>query len=222
MMNNDRNPFVVLSWVSESSVVESGEPDDFLYEVDGNVLGVDDNDDRFMVGKFRIYYVNVAQAMDRNMSVFDVFDLHAHTVGYYDAIFGNHYPDFTEKVMKVLEYDVVDSNILILDRLELLPKYRGQGLGLKIICHIIKRFSMGTALVATKPFPLQFENKSSNEDDKKWRAELKLAQLPKNELLATKKLSEHYGKLGFRKISRTPYMLRSTAWILPDIESVIG
>ena len=71
------------------------------------------------------------------------------------------------------------------------------------------------------PAPLQFEHESSNEDNKKWRTELKLAQLPKNERLATKKLSEYYGKLGFRRIARTSYMVRTTEWVLPDIERLV-
>jgi hypothetical protein len=87
--------------------------------------------------------------------------------------------------------------------------------------HMMKRFGPGTALVAIKPFPLQFEHESSNEDNKKWRTELKLAQLPKNERLATKKLSEYYGKLGFRRIARTSYMVRTTEWVLPDIERLV-
>ena len=70
----------------------------------------------------------------------------------------------------------------------------------------MKRFGAGTAIVAIKPYPLQFEVEPSNEDDRRWRTELKLTQLPKNRLVAIKKLSDYYGRLGFVRISRTPFM----------------
>ena len=84
--------------------------------------------------------------------------------------------------------------------------------------HMIKRFGAGTAIVAIKPYPLQFEVEPSNEDDRRWRTELKLTQLPKNRLVATKKLSDYYGRLGFVRISRTPFMVRATAWLMPEAQ----
>jgi|SoiMethySBSTD1v2_1073268.scaffolds.fasta_scaffold586498_1 hypothetical protein len=101
-MSDDGDPFVVLNWVSESSVFGYGEPDDFLYEADGSVLSVDDDDGRSLVGKFRIYYVDVDRAMSEHMSVFDVFDAHSHTVGYYDAIYGDNWPDFSDRSSRYL------------------------------------------------------------------------------------------------------------------------
>lgn len=219
-MTEERDPFIVMSWIAESCVFESGEPDDFMYETSGDLLSADDDDGRSLVGRFRIYYVDVERAINEGMPVLDVFDTHFHTVGYYEALFGEDSPEFSDRVRKLLKDDVFGSNVLILDRLEILPQYRGRALGLRVMQHMMKRFGAGTAVVAIKPFPLQFETETSSEDERKWRTKLRLAQLPNNKLVATKKLSDYYGKLGFLRISRTPYMVRATAWAIPELEGV--
>ena len=83
---------------------------------------------------------------------------------------------------------------------------------------MVSRFSFGAAIVAMKPFPLQFEAAPSNEDERKWRAELSLDQLGTDEDLATEKLCQYYSKLGFLRLNGTPMMVMSTAWSLPSIE----
>jgi len=219
-MTNQRDLFIVMSWSSESGVLESGDPDDFIYETSGDLFSVDDNDGREFVGKFRLYYVDVERAINEGMPLFNVFDAHSHIVEYYDAVFGSNAPDFSDRLIKLLNHDVLGSNVLVLDRLEILPQYRGSKLGLSIMRHMIRRFAAGAAIVAIKPFPLQFEVEPSSGDERKWRTDLGLVQLPKDKRVATKKLCDYYSKLGFLRISRTPFMVRATAWPIPEVESV--
>lgn len=210
--------FIVMSWSSESCVADSGEPDDFIYETSGDLFNVDENDERDFVGRFRLYYVDVERAVNEGMSVFDVLDIHSHTVEYYGAIFGSNAPGFSDRLMKLLKYDVLYSNLLILDRLEIRSKYRGNGLGLSIIRQMARRFSAGAAVIAIKPFPLQFEAEPSGDMEKKWRADLGLGQLSTDERRATKKLCDYYSKLGFIRMNRTPFMVKATAWADPSDE----
>ena len=85
---------------------------------------------------------------------------------------------------------------------------------------IMRRFSAGAALVAIKPFPLQFEPASSSDDEKKWRTDLGLAELPKGKRIATKKLSDYYSRLGFLRLGRTPFMVRGTGRPLPPFREL--
>lgn len=215
-MSDDR--FIILSWSTESPIFEPAEPDELLYEASGNIHALDVNERRSLVGKFRTYYVDAERAINGHVSIFDVFDTYSHTVGYFEALFGRNFPEFSNRVTKLFDFDVFGNNVLILDRIELLPKYRGKGLGLKIMRHMMRRFGAGAGIVAIKPFPLQFEHEVSGED--KWRAKLRLAELPKNERLATKQLSGYYSKLGFRRIGRTPYMVANTSWVIPEVEGL--
>jgi hypothetical protein len=220
-MTEERNPFIVMSWSSESDLLKSGDPDDFIYETSGDLFSVDDNDGRELVSKFRFYYVDVERAIHEGMPLFDVFDAHSHIVEYYDAVSGSNAPDFSDRLIKLLNHDVLGSNVLILDRLEIPPQYRGSKLGLRTMGHMIRRFAAGAAVVAIKPLPLQLEVEPSGEDEQKWRTSF-LAQLPKDKrvAIAIKKLCDYYTKLGFLRISRTPFMIRATAWPIPEAESV--
>lgn len=218
-MSGKGNLDIALKWTSESYISEYLEPDDFIYETSGNLFGINDNDDRKFVGKFRAYYVDVERAIDKEEPIFDVLDAHSsHLAEYFEPIFGSEAPDFSNRLLELLDHEVLGNNFLILDRLEVLPQYRGKGLGLSVLRHMIARFSSGAALVAIKPFPLQFETAPSIEAEKKWRARLKLDQLPTDEDVATEKLCQYYGKLGFLCLSGTPMMVMSTAWSLPSIE----
>jgi len=215
-MDEEQDTYVVLRWTAESPVFVSGEPNDFIYETDGDLLAVNEADDRSLVGKFRLYYVDIERAINNGMPIFDVFDSYAQTVDYYDALFGANSSEFSDSLMNILKHDVFDSNVLILDRLEILPKYRGRGLGLSVMQHLIERFAGGTAVIATKPFPLQLEPDPSSEDGKKWRADLGLSTLSKNEQKATEKLRDYYSRLGFVSMRGTPFMVRASAWVMPS------
>jgi hypothetical protein len=104
-------------------------------------------------------------------------------------------------LQKLLEDEIWNFNLLILDRVEILPKYRGAG------------------VVGMKPFPLQLEPKESR-DSSGWAKRLRLDDLPRDEKMAKKKLKRYYGKLGFVEMKSTPFMFRSMAWELPSVEQL--
>ena len=89
---------------------------------------------------------------------FDVLDTHAETVEYYDVIYGRSESEFNDTLLSLLNDDIFLSNLLIIDRLEILPSYRGRNLGLIIMRRLIQRFSWGVGVIAIKPFPLQLNH----------------------------------------------------------------
>ena len=213
-------PTILLSWSGESYAEESEEPSDFIYETSGDLFAVGgETDERELAGKFRLYYVDVDRAINDDVSVFDVLDSYSQTIGYYD-LFDPNSPDLSDHVINLLENDVFGSNVLILDRLEILPKFRGKCAGLAVMSEMIRRFSAGAALVAIKPFPLQFEPAPASDDEKEWRTDLGLAKLPKAKGIATKKLFDYYSRLGFRRFGRTPFMVRGTGRPLPSFREL--
>lgn len=46
--------------------------------------------------------------------------------------------------------EIWNFNLLILDRVEILPKYRGGGIGLLVLTSLIERFSAGAGVVGMK------------------------------------------------------------------------
>jgi GNAT superfamily N-acetyltransferase len=75
---------------------------------------------------------------------------------------GEHIYDFEKdewdkNVRGHYKSDLFYSDMLILARIEILPAYRGQGVGPKAIKDLYNNFIQGCALFALKCFPLQAE-----------------------------------------------------------------
>jgi hypothetical protein len=49
-------------------------------------------------------------------------------------------------------------DLLVLNRIDIVPTFRGRGLGLLVVSRTIDIFGENCGLVAMKPFPLQFAN----------------------------------------------------------------
>ena len=157
-MNKEEDLVILMSWSGESYVSEYPDPHDFVYETTGDLFILDEFEGREFIGKFRVYYVDVERAMNEKEPIYYVLDDHSAEVAeYYEPIFESEGYDFNENLLETVGYEVTGYNILILDRLEILPQYRGKKLGLTILHHMITRFSAGASIVAMKPFPLQLE-----------------------------------------------------------------
>lgn len=218
-MTNDV-PFLILHFEASSACLEAIEPKDFFYETRGKIVTLDESDQETLVGKFCLYYADVDNAYDGGFEPLEVLDTYSHTVDYFSSIYGPSGIEFSEKLLHLLNYDVFGNNSLIFDRLEVLPRYRRQNLGLIIMRRLMQRFSLGAGVAAIKPFPLQFEHEPSTERDGRWRNELQLSNFTKSERTATQKLRRYYRKLGFVGMQGTPFMFRSTTWRLPTIEEL--
>ncbi len=204
-----------MRWSSESIVSEYPDPHDFVYETSGDLYDLGKYEDREFIGRFRVYYVDIERAMNQREPIYNVFDGHSAEVEeFYEPIFRSEGYDFNENLLEIVNHEVSSYNLLILDRLEILPQYRRKKLGLTILHHMIERFSAGASIVAMKPFPLQFEQ-IGDEDKKKWRDKMGLDQFPTNENIAKEKLYTYYRKLGFINLTGTPMMVISTDWTLP-------
>lgn len=86
--------------------------------------------------------------------VFDVFDCTQETCGYFSAIFDIETLAPSSALTHLLKEEVWPGNVLILDRLKILPEFRLRNLGLAVMRRLIERFGAGAGVVAMKPFPL--------------------------------------------------------------------
>lgn len=211
-------PALLLKWKDSYPGAFTGEPSSFVRDITGDVVELADGGEEPVAGKFGLYYIDAVGSMSEGISLEDVMDHSEVTSRYHALLFDLATGELKPSVLKALEYEVLELNVLILDRLELLPKYRGMGLGLKLLCELMRRFSPGAGLVAINPFPLQFERARSGTDEDPWARAMRLHEIPGRQPAATKKLREHYARLGFKRLGSTPYMVRSTAFPLPRIE----
>jgi GNAT superfamily N-acetyltransferase len=96
----------------------------------------------------------------------------------------------------------------MLERLVIFPEHRGRGVGLTVLRTLIERYRMGMGLIAMKPYPLQYEFFREDEVEDIPRAVLGLDLFHGSHAASTKKLKAYYGRLGFKNVPRTGYMVR--------------
>lgn len=188
----------------------TGEPDDFISTYLGDVFvsDEDDADAPRLAAKSRLFIINADAAEKSDWSLVDVLDSKSETAPYIDLINLDEAGNFSPSVCDLLDEEFVFSrNMLILDRISVLPEFRGRRLGLSYIRAAVGRFGMGCRISAIKPFPLQFEGAAPSRVDDEWTRRLDLKALPKGKRAATAKLKRYYGSEGFVPVKGTELMI---------------
>jgi hypothetical protein len=127
----------------------------------------------------------------------------------------------SRRLNQLLQGEVHDMNVLIIDRLEIQPAFRGCGVGLFVIRKLIERFSSGTGVIALKAFPLQFEVDNAKKTDP-WSQRMALASFPLQKRSASATLRRYYARLGFIAMPRTDFMFMSSTARLPNVEELLN
>lgn len=196
---------LLLVFKQQSMLVDDPEPSRFVQFIDGDIRFLDvDDDDGVAGGEFRLIKIDLEAAVNEGVESDAVFDSESVTYPYH--VLYDENLDFTPAVLKACGTDDVwQPNLLILDRLVLAPEWRGGGYGLSALRWLILRLSSGCGMVAIKPFPLQFEGRGRHDPGVD---HYRLADLPtKNEAAITRKLQRHYGRLGFKKVGTSEFMV---------------
>ena len=104
--------------------------------------------------------------------------------------------------------------LLLIDRMEIDPQYRGKRIGLAAMYYTIQKFGHGCSLSVIKPFPLQFEARAKEKPQS--NGDLKLAMFTRNEAAAVDKLRVYYGLMGFLPIPGTQHMAMNKHFEAPN------
>lgn len=151
-----------------------------------------------LIGKAVFKIIYVAEAINSDYDLYEIFDSDEYTFRHSHAFFDFKTGEVKQAIRKYYNYDVMQSNICILEKIEILPEYRGCKIGAKAIKDIIFHFGSGIGLFVIQAFPLQFESKKKELDE--WQKQLKLSSFPSQEKIAFKKLKDYYKSIGFDKI----------------------
>jgi len=197
---------------SLSSTLED-DIENYLIAIEGKIFSLDDGEAETEIGTIKGFYVDIANGWEDGFEPFDILDLEGSTAPYYDAIFDYDTKEFKE----TFGFDMIYSNILIIDRLEIWPSYRNRMIGLMAMYRMIQQFSHGCGLVAIKVFPLQFEAKRDDEKSKKKFTDLELGSFEQEEANAVEKLKRYYQQLGFVEVENSNFMILDTTLKQPSL-----
>ena len=175
---------------------------------------------RTVAGRFDASYINVDNSLLDGVKLCDVMDTYsAETAEIYETLFDPHTDELRKDVKEILG-DVTFRNILVINRVEILPAYRGMGLGLATIWNIIRRHSAGCGIVALKAFPFQFRaggwsGRLSDLEESDWNKKMGYDPYSYTVEFAHEKLIFHLMKLGFNRIGDTGVVALSTSMEYP-------
>lgn len=198
-----------------SLLLEDDDPSAFLYPISGRITR-----GRRLAGRFRLYYADLDAALNARWGAVEVLDTYQHTYDFARFILNRRGSLYARKLERLLGDDLLPGNILILDRLEIRPQYRGEGLGLAVIRRLIERFSAGTELIALKAYPLQFEYQALS-DPNPWKKSMVLATFQSDQQIAVAALQRYYSRLGFAAMPRTEFMFRASSDRLPVLNELL-
>lgn len=176
---------------------------DMTAEVTGYVdlLGQSAQGTEVTLGELQFYIIRVGNAINDQVSLFDLFDTYQETHSMSAEIYTPSYNDFKKVIHNNFEAAYPGDDILLLRLLTIRPFARGQKLGLSVLEAVIRDWSSGCALVVMKPCPLQFAGASSPR--KKGQSELSDFKLTERE--SFRRLRNYYGLLGFERIGKSDY-----------------
>jgi GNAT superfamily N-acetyltransferase len=153
-----------------------------------------------LIGKAQVNILYIDQAINDGCDLYEVFDDKEYTFRIGQTIFDFEENDIKEDIRKFYNYDFILSNICILQRIELLPEFRGHRIGSKVIKDIIFHFESGCGLFVAQVFPLQLE--PSENEENVWRQNLALGNFESKESIAKSRLKNYYLSIGFDKIPK--------------------
>lgn len=149
------------------------------------------------IGQIDFLVIYIDQTCDVGLSLYDILDAHSEYLArHIFNIIDYKRACFTKKLEEFYNHDIYGSNVCIIEKIKILPKYRGYKIGAKALKDLIFHYSSCCGLFALQPFPLQLEPEKSE----KQYLELELETFEKNENKAIKNLKKYYSNIGFEEI----------------------
>ncbi len=157
--------------------------EEFLIHVFGRIHSVPDpeSDDRHAVGTLKGAVVRIADMLEAGEDPVDICDVEADLVTAFTAIWDADESEFKERL------ELGFGDLLILDQVQIVNEHRGRDAGLRAAWQFLNIFRGGCAAAVTYPFPLDH---TLNRNTPAAKA-------------GQKKLQQHWGRLGFKRIPKT-------------------
>lgn len=207
--------------VEMEGVLIPTEPEHFVSDFVLTLLNDSEDEEVIPVGYMKAHRLRLDEALDNDMSTFDVFDAHSDEVAsYIDVLLDEETLEIKDSV--VSQFDLFSTaDIFLVDIVTLAPSVRGKKLGWFLMDKAIKLLGSGCELVVCKPHPLMTNNARDLMFPKDW--------LVPTSVLDQAKLQRYWEGAGFQRIGRslvygknsTLLQLGNSAVSIEDARSVL-
>jgi len=168
--------------------------------------------DPILIGRGNVCLYKMTKAFDAQYDILDAFEQNCQEE-YWKIIFEKDVLSQTQRLkpfwQEILhKYEIIPNNILIQERLQILPEFRHKQYG-QIICDILREFfSDNYCIELIKSFPLQFEDPFIHKQEDEFSVHMKYADLESDENNAFRKLNDYYHQCGYIRIDESQYFYR--------------
>ncbi|WP_430827479.1 hypothetical protein [Chryseobacterium indologenes] len=179
-----------------SSYLGDKDSDRFCQNIRGELIVSNEVGNSKAIGRLMGEKLLIREAINHNWDSYSIFDTEARTLEIGETVYNFDEGDWNDAIMEKFKNDIYENDLLILSRIEILPEYRGKGIGQKWIKDFYINFIQGCGLMALKVFPLQCESDYTLGRDQLWCNEMGYNSMNKNDD-AFESLLQFYLKTGF-------------------------
>jgi hypothetical protein len=203
----NRNVVASIEFTIRASLHEEYVDTDFVHSILGKVsVRSEDRENHEDAGYIKASLVQFGAAIDHGISTERLGDgIDGNIAEYWELLFDLDTGCWKEEVQD--EYEASGCDLLIIDCMEISPKFRGMGVGSIAVDRTIDIFGPVGGLIACKPWPLQFT--SAFARDRKALNRLKAPSVGRDE--AIRKLRAFWSRLGFWPLGETGIYLLGMA-----------
>ncbi len=193
------NIIASIEFAVRASLREEYADSDFVHSILGRVSAKsDDLEEGEDAGYIKASLVQFGEAMDHGISTDRLGDgIEGSIAEYWELLFDLETGYWREEIQD--EYEASGCDLLIIDCVEIRPRWRGVGVGPAAVDRTIDIFGPGCGLVACKPWPLQFTPAFAR--DQKALKRLRAPGVGRDE--AVHKLRAYWSRLGFWPLGET-------------------
>lgn len=172
----------------------------YRQKITGSIIEVDQYGKEInQIGKIVGDKLLLSLAINDEISRFDIFDIEAHLMQIGEIVYDFDSMDWHSSIFDFYGGDILNEDLLILNRIEILPPFRKNGIGKYVIKDFYSNFIQGVALFALKCFPIQHEAGILENKDE-WNNLMGYDKMEKNFEKAFNRLSNYYKKIGFDNV----------------------
>lgn len=182
-------------------------------DVNGYVFVYNIHDDNApeLAAKVQYTIVDINSAIAAGINPEWLLDIRTDTAHYMFSIYNKSGQMFNNRIQRLFDRTIFNTNLLIIDRIEVLPKHRGKDLLTQILDDGIRHFGGKTHLAVLKAFPLQFEVQDIDDEMSavlSWNKAPELDKFTQDENKAYRKLEKYYRRHGFVRITQCGVMVK--------------
>jgi hypothetical protein len=196
------------------------DPNEYLYQINGKIYytfedNSEEDEKEDLIGAFRLLYIDATSASDNDISLYDVYNCNGEAFEFFEGASNSEDGEFNNKITELLgeEINFWGNNVLIIDRIGILPKYRGHQLGIYILQKLIQRFYHRVSVVAIRPSPFNFSADHLKQSEVDWQS-----PVVNDDSQEAKNLAHYYQKIGFKKLVDSAYMVLGTEKEFPKLK----